>query len=515
MGTDTGNISDKNKSPEIPENNFDANEYESRLGLLQEVAEKLSSTSEVSELLQQILGITQEILQASASSFLLVDQKAGKLYFQATEGIAGRTLKQMRIDIGSGIAGLVVRKKMPLLINDVKKDKRFNNETDKISGFVTKSILAVPLLRAKKVIGVLEVINKVNGGEFNERDLSVLSGFASTEALILLVSMLATAVSNVKLNEALIKGYKGTVEALVAAADEKDPHARGHSQRVRGYTLQAIKSFSLSSEDIQAIEFGALLHDIGKIGINEDILRKPGPLTDQEWRVMREHPTKGAKIVSEIPLLEKAKYIVLYHHERYDGKGYPVGIDGKNTPLGARLVAVADAFDTMTTGHSYRAALSVDEALNELIKCSSTQFCPVAVEAFVSAYRQRIGKPEKKEAEHQGEVKVKGEIKEAEETKKAAKAKPDSVLYGELYEGEVLLEIAAAEDYRQVMELKKHLCQIQSLDSVILSWSEDKGVEIIIWASKPMPLIDILREMPLVEQVVQQGRKTRVILKAK
>jgi putative nucleotidyltransferase with HDIG domain len=169
----------------------------------------------------------------------------------------------------------------------------------------------------------------------------------------------------------------------------------GHSQRVKKYALLAAGSFSFSSEELQAIEYGALLHDIGKIGIDESILRKPGALTAEESYIIRKHPKKGADILLEFPSLEQARKIILHHHERYDGKGYPEGLRGNDIPIGARLVAVADAFDTMTTDHSYRRMLSVQEAMRELIEGKCTQFCPVATKALIDALLKKRDLPPK------------------------------------------------------------------------------------------------------------------------
>ncbi len=394
MSTVLDRIRNQKKSREIGETNIDAEEYATRLGLLYEVAQKASSYSEVLKLIEEILGVTQRILQASAVSLLLIDEERGELCFQAADGRVENKLGQRELELDSGIVGWVARRGMPVIVNNVSRDEHFNKDIDEFFGLVAKSIIAVPLVRGQKVIGVLEVLNKADGSVFEEPDLAVLTGFASTEALILLVSMAATAIHNIELRQAELNGHKRTVETLVAATDIKDPYACGHSQRVREYTLLAAGSLSFSPEELQIIEFGALLHDIGKIGIDDCILRKPTSLTNEEWYVMRKHSLIGANIVGEIPFLEKARDIVLYHHEWYNGTGYPEGIKGENIPMGARLVAVADAFDTITTEHSYRAALSEDEAVDELIRGSGTQFCPVAVQAFVSAFRKQRGESE-------------------------------------------------------------------------------------------------------------------------
>jgi putative nucleotidyltransferase with HDIG domain len=408
----------RKKSQGTGEAGVDSEEYATRLGLLYEVAQKASSYSEVLKLIEEILGVTQRILQASAVSLLLIDEERGVLCFQAANGRVENKLGQKELDLDSGIIGWVARHGTPVVVNDISGDERFNKEIDEFFGLVAKSIIAVPLVRGQRVIGVLEVLNKADGSVFEESNLAVLTGFASTEALILLVSMAATAIHNIELRQAELDRHKRTVETLVAATDIKDPYACGHSQRVREYTLLAASSLSFSPEELLIIEFGALLHDIGKIGIDDCILRKPTSLTNEEWYVMRKHSLIGANIVGEIPFLEKAKDIVLSHHEWYNGTGYPEGIKGENIPIGARLVAVADAFDTMTTEHSYRAALSEDEAVDELLRGSGTQFCPVAVKAFVSALRKQR-EESKKEAEQLAAEEATGKAKGAREYKEA------------------------------------------------------------------------------------------------
>ncbi len=181
-----------------------------------------------------------------------------------------------------------------------------------------------------------------------------------------------------------MSGYESTIRALVAAIDAKDPYTRGHSQRVMEYVLLGASTCSFTQEELQAVEFGALLHDIGKIGIDDGILRKSDCLTSEEWLVIRRHPQIGANIIGEVSFLDKAREVILHHHERYDGAGYPGGLKGEQIPMGARLVAVADTFDTMTSDRPYRPALNAVDALMTLAELAGTQFCPRAVAALVS-----------------------------------------------------------------------------------------------------------------------------------
>jgi len=149
------------------------------------------------------------------------------------------------------------------------------------------------------------------------------------------------------------------------------------------YSVGIARAMGLSERRVQAIEYAGFLHDMGKIGINHDILTKPGSLTEDEWRSMREHPAIGARIVSDLDFLKGTREVVLYHHERYDGGGYPEGLAGDTIPLEARIVKVADAFDAMMSNRPYRASLGLDKAVDELRRGKGTEFDPAIVDTFV------------------------------------------------------------------------------------------------------------------------------------
>jgi len=359
------------------ERSRDTEWHDIRMDLLTEIGRKVGSVSELSQLVEQITQMTQHTIKASASSVLLLDVEKQELFFYVAEGKAGKALKQVRLSTQSGIAGWVARHGKPLIVNDVTKDERFDKGVDEATGFTTGSIMCVPLVIQRRTIGVIEVLNKLDGSDFNEQDLEILVSVGSTAAM---------AIENTKLHQSVVDGYKSTIRALAAAIDAKDPYTRGHSQRVTEYALWGGVSIPMSQGELGLLEYAGILHDIGKIGMPDSILRKPGRLTPQEWDMVRRHPVIGANIINDIPFLEQARKLVLHHHEKYDGTGYPDGLVGNDIPIGARLLAVADSFDSMTSDRSYRAALSANRALNELHKCSGTQFCSVAVEAFVSGF---------------------------------------------------------------------------------------------------------------------------------
>ncbi|HLG51956.1 MAG TPA: HD-GYP domain-containing protein [Chloroflexota bacterium] len=184
----------------------------------------------------------------------------------------------------------------------------------------------------------------------------------------------------------LQRAYLETIHMLAAAVEARDPYTGGHLERVTRYTIALGRALNWSREDLNIAEMGAILHDIGKIGIRDAILCKEGPLTAEEWAHMREHPVIGARILEGITFLRPVIPYVRHHHERYDGTGYPDGLRGEAIPIGGRLIAVADAFDAMTTSRPYRQALPVEDALAELRRAAGSQLDPVIVEAFLAAY---------------------------------------------------------------------------------------------------------------------------------
>ena len=522
-------VFNRNKKRILPRNNgnndMEMEEYQTRIGLLCDIAEEASSITEVSTLLERILRVTQRTLDSSITTLFLNDETKAQVYSPVTVNKYEEAARHEATIIESEIAGLVAKNVTPVLINNVAADTRFNPKGKNPSDFAIRSIVALPLLKGKRVIGVLIAANKDDGGDFTERDFEVLKGFASTEALILLVSMEITAVENINsltLNHALLEGYRSTVNELATTIDVKEAYIYAHSRRAKEYALLAANSLSLPPQELQAIEFGALLHDIGKIGIDSEILCKPGPLTDEEWNIMYEHPQKGASIIEDIPYLKEAMNIILYHHERYDGKGYPKKLKGDEIPIGARVVAVASAFDAMTTDRSYRTALSINEALKELIDGTGTQFCPKAVEAFISAFKKydshlpinkkgaEIKAKAAKEAEN---LKIKAE-KEAKEVKKATRERKTNPanIDSEISQGNIRLTVPITVNTEEVKRFREELEKIEGVKILMLSHSEEEGHLFLLSLEKPITLVHFVKEISAVENVDRKGKDILVTL---
>jgi len=181
------------------------------------------------------------------------------------------------------------------------------------------------------------------------------------------------------------EAYVDSVKSLIGALEAKDPYTRGHSERVAGYAVAISSAMGMEPSEVSRLEYAALMHDLGKLSVPRAVLTKPGRLNDAEFSLIREHPQRGADIVSSIPYLAGLADFVRDHHERFDGTGYGRGVAGEDLSLFARILSVADSYDAMTTKRQYRDAMSRDEAARELIACSGTQFDPAIVGAFLDA----------------------------------------------------------------------------------------------------------------------------------
>jgi len=189
------------------------------------------------------------------------------------------------------------------------------------------------------------------------------------------------------MSEELRDAYTGTLESLVTALDVRDQETRGHSVRVAQHSLDMARMLGIKEEDeLLTVYRGALMHDVGKIGVPDAILLKPAKLTEEEWEFMRRHPALGYRILAQVPYLRPAAKIVLAHHERWDGDGYPRRLKGEDIPLGARIFAICDTYDAIISDRPYRKGQSPDAALAEILRCAGTQFDPKVVEAFEAAF---------------------------------------------------------------------------------------------------------------------------------
>lgn len=369
----------------VVENACLLNESDQRLSELNglvRATELINSALNLGGILDLLMPLGMQVVNAEASSLLLSDEESGQLYFVAASGVKKDQVRKVYLKKGEGIAGWVAEHGEAVLISDVSRDPRFTGKVDAQSGFSTKSMLAVPLKSGERLIGVMEAINKKGGGEFSSNDMRLLRSLAATGAF---------AIQKARLFKDLNDLFIGTIRVIADAIEAKDPYTRGHSERIRHYSLIIAKELNIYDAELSDLELAALLHDVGKIGVPEGVLRKETKLTEEDWQFIRRHPVIGADLLSSIKQLKKNVIpSIRYHQERYDGKGYPEGLAGETIPLFARIIAVADAFDAMTSQRPYRDALSDEVAVEELKKNSGIQFDPGCIEAFLQAHQKGL-----------------------------------------------------------------------------------------------------------------------------
>jgi putative nucleotidyltransferase with HDIG domain len=349
----------------------------SRLDMLERLWNNSKKGISEHPLLVSVMRTTHNVLDAAASAVIVYEEEKPRIIFKKADGPVESQVQRLYTDTRSGIAGWVVTNGKPMVVNDVGANQLFDATVDNPAGFRTRSLICAPLVTNNRVIGVIEGLNKQGEGGFTDRDLRTILGLANTATL---------ALENIHQNDDLQSSYKSTLRALVSLADAKETYASGHSRRVAEYALIGAAEMGLSWVKRQTIEYAAILHDIGKLGIPDYLLNKTGQLSKEEWEIIRRHPATGYELLKEIPFLKEASQLILYHHERYDGKGYPTGTKGNAIPIGARLICVADSFDAMTAQHPYKPAISARQALNEISRCIGTQFCPEASKAFIQRY---------------------------------------------------------------------------------------------------------------------------------
>jgi response regulator RpfG family c-di-GMP phosphodiesterase len=243
-----------------------------------------------------------------------------------------------------------------------------------------KANLMLPLVVGEQVQGLIEL--------FDTRPRVFTA--AERQYCRLLADQAGVVLAAARLSEQLEEQHVATVAALAAALEAKDAYTGGHAQAIADFAVAVGEQLGVSGRELKAVRMAALLHDVGKIGIPESILNKPGPLTDDEFTVMKRHTVIGADIIAGIPGMDEVKLLVRASHERWDGRGYPDGLSGNDVPRGSYVIAACDAYHAMTEDRVYRKAMSAELAVEELRRCSGTQFMPAAVEALEKVVREGI-----------------------------------------------------------------------------------------------------------------------------
>jgi response regulator RpfG family c-di-GMP phosphodiesterase len=343
---------------------------------LYKISEAMGSTVKLDHLLNLILKMVIKELGADVASVLLLDEKSKRLRPKAYLGMSPELLKNGFLAGTDPVSEWVVKNAKPRIFTP--GEARFFKGAQRS---MVKSLISHPLLARGRVLGTLNLVRIHYPSPFTPGQLQSLS---------IMASKAASAIESSMLYEDLKEAYLDTLTALANAVEARDLYTRGHTERVWYMAESLATQMSWGEEKIQEVRMGSILHDIGKIGVPDAILNKSGSLNEAEFEIMKSHTTQGVTILQGIEFLKPAYPYVLYHHERYDGQGYPEGLKGEDIPMEGRLMAVVDTFDAITSERPYRKKRNLRKAVKEIKDNSGTQFDPFVVDIFLDAWERKI-----------------------------------------------------------------------------------------------------------------------------
>ncbi|HKI53797.1 MAG TPA: HD domain-containing phosphohydrolase [Anaerolineales bacterium] len=352
---------------------------ESQLGALIGVGRTINSSLGLERVLEEVMDSLIELMSAERG-FLMLRESDGNLKERIARGIDHSNLDEESFKVSRTIVDKVVGTGEAILTTNAQEDPRFENQMS-VAAYRLRSILCAPLKIKDRLIGVIYVDNRAHTGIFQDRELGLITAFSDQAAV---------AIDNAQLfdglqasNQELQDAYRATLEGWVHALDMRDKETEGHTQRVTTLTERLARSMGVGDEELVHIRRGALLHDIGKMAIPDGILLKPGPLTDDERELIKKHPVYAFEMLDKIKFLRPAIDIPHYHHEKWDGTGYPVGLRGEDIPFAARIFPVIDVYDALVSNRPYRKALPPEDVREYIKADSGKHFDPQVVDAFM------------------------------------------------------------------------------------------------------------------------------------
>jgi len=347
-------------------------EKDYHLRIIESTNKILSKVLHLDELLTAILQLSLDFTLGKAGVILLYEEQSGNYQVKSFIGFDGENISGLRVNRDKGILSHVTRDVTGYLMQS--KDELFHWDEILPDEPEFKSFIAYPIHNITGIPAIILIYDKRDNKNLSRKDYEIVK---------IIADQATSSVENSKLYESIKMNYYNTVRALAIAIEANDPYTRGHSERVSSYAIIIAHTMGLSEEAIHEIEYYAILHDIGKIGIPGEILHKDGALTDSEYEIMKTHSQIGADIIASIGFLQKVTSLIRYHHEHWDGSGY-YHLKGEQIPIQARIVGVADAYDAMVSDRPYRKAMSSTEAIVELKKYSGIQFDPAIIKVFVA-----------------------------------------------------------------------------------------------------------------------------------
>jgi hypothetical protein len=339
------------------------------------IAEVVDAREQLHDMLEIIVRMIAELLSAKIVSLMLLDNARSELFIKMSYGLDEWIVENTRVKVGEGIAGKVAELGEPLFISNIEENEVFSCPNN--PQYDTVSLLSVPLVVSGVVVGVINVNNKTDGEPFSRDDFNLLISFGER------ISRALERVSVVADSRTFLED---TIEAFRRMLDKQSK-----TRIIEAAISLAVKTarrLNLSEKEISVIQYVASVHDIGMTEISDEILNKALNLTSEEMQQIREHPQRGAELIRPLEFVESVSNIILYHHERVDGRGYPMGLKGDEIPIGARVLAVVDAYQSMTSGRPYKNSVTPDAAARELVECADHQFDPEVVQAFLDVLRE-------------------------------------------------------------------------------------------------------------------------------
>ena len=335
---------------------------------------RIAAERDIDRLLILLADMGRELIGADRCTVWLLDRKTDSLWSRVAHG-----LPRITIPTSKGIAGYVASHAEPLIINDPYSDERFDKEVDKRSGYRTQSILALPIQDSGgKTIGVYQALNKMTGAKrFTQVD---------KEHLLLAATFTGNYLESAMLQEEIEATQREVIDTMSEAGEGRSKETGNHVKRVAGYCRLFAEKFGLGKGDTTLLKLAAPMHDIGKIATPDAILLKPGPLTEEEWVIMKNHTTVGYGFLkgSERRLLKSAAIIAYEHHERWDGKGYPRGLSGEAIHIYGRICALSDVFDALGSDRPYKKAWELERIVDLFKAERERQFDPALVDVFLA-----------------------------------------------------------------------------------------------------------------------------------
>lgn len=345
------------------------------LNMLYSLLPNLTAKTEQREIGEALIEQTTQTLGCRRASLLVVDEDRKNLRVLASRGLPAE-VKDIQIPISDSIAGHVLLESDLLVVNDISTRPDLVGLSRGKYDSAAFVVVRMPLHARGEAVGILTATERIDSAEFSARDHKLLEGLSA---------MGASALLNCQLHEAANRQMISTIQALASAVDAKDSYTHDHSGRVAELCVATARELGITDPTAcREVELAGLLHDVGKIGIADAILSKPGPLTTEEFAVIKTHAEISAKIVGKVHGLEKVAKAILHHHERYDGLGYPTGLSGDEIPVTSKLITVCDIFDSLASDRPYRKAMSIESVLSELTRGRGTQSDPTIIDAFLA-----------------------------------------------------------------------------------------------------------------------------------